>query len=310
MIRVVGYLAGAPNPLAKNYKLDILRDIVRGVNKVGDKGSLQSDRKLLTCDVAVLQGWVHAQSDNVAHLNFRKNIITRQLEDNNHTLIADSNMFNYRVGKQHPSMYHRWSLDGVFPTTGCYFDKHINPNRWKQISEDLDIPLRRWRKDGTHILICCQRNGGWSMKGLTVPAWLKRICKEIRTHTDRPIIIRPHPGDKRATTYLRELKHDLKTKHKISFAPSIVDDLKNAWATITYNSSPGVASAIEGVPVFVTDPIPATSQSFPIANTILSEIENPKMPDRQTWLENLSMCHWNKEELRNGTAWKHIRKFL
>ena len=118
--------------------------------------------------------------------------------------------------------------------------------------------------------------------------------------------MRGHPGDKNAINYLSQQDVDwtLSTNEKIN------QDFKNAWATITYNSSPGVASAIEGIPLFVTDNTPKISQAFDVANTDLSQIENPKMFERQHWIEKLSMSHWKFEEISNGSAWKHMRNFI
>jgi len=95
----------------------------------------------------------------------------------------------------------------------------------------------------------------------------------------------------------------LSTKH-------IREDLQNAWATVLHNSSPAVASAIEGVPVFLTDTNPEFSQAAEVANTNLKRLEDPKMFDRQAWIEKLSMCHWNFDELKSGEAWKFFRRFI
>ena len=81
-------------------------------------------------------------------------------------------------------------------------------------------------------------------------------------------------------------------------------------ATITYNSSPGVASAIEGIPLFVTDPTPQISQAFPVANTDLSQIETPDVFERQQWIEKLAMSHFNFADLEKGTAWNIIKEYL
>jgi hypothetical protein len=89
-----------------------------------------------------------------------------------------------------------------------------------------------------------------------------------------------------------------------------LDDLNNAHAVITYNSSPGVAAAIEGIPVFVTDPEPQHSQALPVANVDLANIENPVMPDRDAWIQRLSMSHWSFDELSNGQCWAHIKTYV
>jgi len=96
----------------------------------------------------------------------------------------------------------------------------------------------------------------------------------------------------------------------LSTNEKLVDDLRNAWATVVYNSSPSVASIIEGIPAFITDTLPKHSQTYEVANTDLSLLENPKMPDRQVWIEKISMCHWNFEELRSGEAWQFFKKYI
>ena len=53
--------------------------------------------------------------------------------------------------------------DGIFPGTAEYCNVHPDPERWKKISKDLNIELKPWRlnqKEG-HILLCCQRDGGF-----------------------------------------------------------------------------------------------------------------------------------------------------
>ena len=79
---------------------------------------------------------------------------------------------------------------------------------------------------------------------------------------------------------------------------------------MVFNSSPAVASAIEGVPVFITDPIPERSQASLVANTDLSCIESPKTPERLGWVQQISMSHWNFEDLRNGVAWNYMRDYI
>ena len=309
--KVISYLGCAPNPLANNHKIDLLRKFIFGVIKVGDLGEVKLQRKIENCDVALIQGFIHENSARVPHLNFRKDILDHQtLNKGKHTLIADSNLFNYKVGTSHQLYYHRYSFDGVFPTTGNYFTDNHDPSRWKSIQKTLGVDLKDWRKNGTHILICTQRNGGWSMKGLDVYDWLIEVTNNIRQYSHRPIIIRTHPGDKKSIEYIKKFAKQDKWKCKFSRAKHLEEDLKNAWATVTYNSSPSVASAIEGIPTFVTDPTPQTSQAFEVANTTIDNLENPTLTDRQEWIEKLCMCHWNINEIEDGSAWRHIRQFI
>lgn len=301
-MKVVAYLAGIPPKNKNPDKPEVLSRFVTGVTQSGDTGILHAGNNIIPCDVAFIQGWSHEHGKSAPHLQLREAVRDQQQRNNNRLLIVDSNLFNYQ-GK---NLYARFSFDGVFPTTGNYFWDNPDPARWQQISRDTGITLKPWRDDGKHILICTQRNGGWSMKGKTVVDWLNETVAEIRKHTTRPIVVRPHPGDKNARTYL-----NFKSPHwKLSGAAELTADLDKAWATVTYNSSPGVASAIEGVPVFVTDPCANTSQAFAVANTDLSKIETPATFDRQAWIERIAMCHWNFDELSNGAAWRHMRQFV
>lgn len=303
-MKVVSYLAGVPSPHKSPHKIEVLNRFVEGVNRVGDTGISHSARNVVDCDVGVIQGWVHQGSPNTPHLVLRRQVADTQKAKGKRTIVIDSNLFNY-TGIQVPH-YSRYSMDGVFPTTGDYFwDHNVDPKRWEQIQKHFGISLKPYRTQGIHILICLQRNGGWSMKGLNVSQWLEDTIKKIRQVSDRPIVVRGHPGDKGVRSYLKPSKNYI-----ISNSASILQDFKNAWAVITYNSSPGVAASIEGIPTFVLDPQPETSQAYAVSNTQISKLENPEEFDREEWIQKISMCHWNFDELSNGSAWQHMKKFI
>lgn len=305
-ITAVAYYSGIPAKNNNPEKPLILDNFLSGVTASGDIGIAHRGSNIVPCDVALIQGFVHEEGKTAPHLLLRKSAIDFQKKNNKRSLIVDSNLFLY-ADPGNSKRYLRYSFDGVFPTTGFYFDKDVDPVRWEKLKQNLNITLKPWRTEGNHILICTQRNGGWSMKGLDVMKWLDQTILQIRQHSrKRTIIVRAHPGDKKARQYLR-------INHKnvfVSNKPNLTDDLRDAWATVVYNSSPSVASAIEGVPIFVTDPNPEYSQSLPVANTDLKNIENPNCPDRQQWIEKLAMCHWNFDELKSGEAWQFFKKYI
>jgi hypothetical protein len=297
------YYAGIPARNTKKEKRDVLTNFHLGVPDGQSKEIEQAVWQ--PSDLAVIQGWVHPGSVTSPHLMFRKHVIDKQKSIGKHTIAIDSNLFLY-LNPGNTQTYLRFSLDGVFPTTGNYFRDKIDPKRLLQIQTDIGFQMKDWRSKGDHILLCLQRNGGWSMNGLNVMEWCNKTIKKIKDFTDRPIVVRAHPGDSKAREYLK-LNWPGVT---VSRFPTIQHDLNNAWATVTYNSSPGVASAIEGVPVFVTDPEPRKSQAFEIANFKLKEIENPRMPERQEWLEAIAMSHFSFRDLRSGTAWNIIKDYI
>ena len=283
-----------------------------GVAYTGDTVISHSERTLIEADVAMMIGWVHENSKESSHLTFRKQIVDHQNRRGKHTLLADSNLFLYK-NTANPLHYLRYSYDGIFPNTGNYCDKEIDPSRWKKLSANLGIELKDYRSNGNHILLCLQRNGGWSMGGFDVIDWTARTIKEIRKYSTRDIIIRAHPGDKGAKGYLSPnnlIKKIgiLKGVRLSRDGNTLEQDLKNCWAVVNHNSSPTVGAAIEGYPIFVTDPI--RSQCAEIANLDLAQIENPNLPDRQKWVERLAMFHWNFDEIQNGECWAHMRKYV
>ena len=304
-ITAVAYYAGIPPNNHNMEKPQILNYFCQGVIASGDTAIAHTGMNAIPCDVALIQGFVHEHGKSAPHLQLRQSAVNLQKSTNKRSLIVDSNLFLY-ADKSNPLHYLRYSFDGVFPTTGFYFDRDTNPARWQQISKDLDISLKPWRTQGNHILICLQRNGGWSMRGLDVIQWMNSTILEIRKYSQRPIIVRAHPGDKKIGSYL-------KINHKsvsLSVNANLKEDLVNAWATVVYNSSPSVASVIEGIPIFLTDPTPEHSQTVAVANIDLSNIENPALLERQAWVEKISMCHWNFDELRSGEAWKFFKQYI
>jgi len=300
------YHSTVPNQKSQE-KIDLLRHFSTGAKRVGDRVNDIYDYNIITSDVAVIQGWV---TENPArpHLVHRNNIIAHQALRKHHVIAVDSNLFLY-ADKDNPGHYLRYSFDGVFPNTGIYCDSSPSPERWQQISRDLNIVLKDYRTTGEHILLCLQRNGGWSMGNLHVVDWAAEVILTLREHTDRPIRVRPHPGDKHALSYLGSFDQLAHLNVHLSLANTLLcDDLKNCWAAVNFNSSPVVGAAIEGVPIFVLDT--AKSQCAEIANTDLARIETPTLFDRQPWLERISMFHWNFNELQTGACWRHMRQFI
>lgn len=310
-MKVAVYHKSVPN--AKNLeKIELLKFFSQGVRAIGDQVVDVDTYSYVPSDVAVIQGWINESSSDSAkksHLALRNEVVNRNLNTRKHVVAVDSNLFLY-ANTDNPLHYLRYSFDGVFPTTGNYCDTRIDPLRWQKISRDLNIKLKPYRTNGNHILLCLQRNGGWSMGKLNVLNWAANTILEIRNHTDREIIIRPHPGDKAARSYIGDIGNNPLLKNVRVSEPgrTLVDDLKNCWAAVNYNSSPVVGAAIEGVPIFVTDV--HRSQCREIANTDLSLIEKPAMPNRQPWVERLSMFHWKFDELKSGECWSHMRSFI
>jgi hypothetical protein len=302
-MRVAVYHRSVPN--AKNQeKIDVLRYFAQGVQQAGDQLIDVDDYSYWASQVGVIQGWIGPAKTTSEHQQLRNTVIQSQIKHSRYVVAIDSNLFLYAT-PGNPDHYLRYSFNGVFPNTGIYCDTAVDPARWQKISSKLNISLKDYRTQGDHILLCLQRNGGWSMGDYDVVTWAHNTINEIRKHSNRPVVIRAHPGDKASRVYLDSITGLNVT---ISRNASLIDDLKNCWAVVNHNSSPVVGAAIEGYPIFVTDT--ARSQCRDIANTDLSQIERPQLPDRQAWINRISMFHWNFDELKSGECWQHMRGYI
>jgi hypothetical protein len=308
-MKVTSYLKVVPKKNTSEEKTGLLTKFITGVNRVGDTGIIHHGLDVVDSDVAIIQGWQHEKGKNGEHLKLRQHIIDTQLAKNKYVITADSNLFLYANKSNKPHHYLRYSINGIFPSTGNYCDDNIDPARWQKIHKDTGITLENYKVKGKTIVLCLQRNGGWSMSGIDVQDWILTTVAKIRKYSDRPIVIRAHPGDKKAREYLTRhcrFKH-LQNVTLSAFDRPLELDLHKAWAVVNHNSSSIVGPIIQGYHAFVTDPI--KSQCAEVANTDFSMINTPQEFDRQRWLERISMFHWKFDELEDGSCWRHMRNY-
>lgn len=310
MTSIAVYHKTVPNK--KNQeKMDILRFFAQGARTVGDTVIDVHDYNIRSAEVAVIQGWIAPHQTITPHGDLRTRTIRTQLQNSKYVIGVDSNLFLY-ANTDNPMHYLRYSFNGVFPSNGIYCDNVIDPSRWNKISKNLNVQLKDYRKNGNHILLCMQRTGGWSLGSIDSQEWVLDTISKIQKYSNRPIVIRPHPGDKETKRIIKSGSPTCKIKFdygiSLSQNESLVEDLKNCWAAVNHNSSPVVGAAIEGIPIFVTNAV--NSQCKEIANTNFSQIETPSMPDRQSWVERISMFHWNFDELKSGECWTHMKQFI
>ena len=305
-LSVASYLMGIPSKNVNPDKPKIIVNFIEGVWAGGDKGEIVCDYNPVDTDVAVIQGFVHPNSKSSPHLQLRKNVIEHQHKRNKRTIIVDSNLFLY-ADKGNSNKFLRYSYDGIFPNTGEYCNNQPDPARWNLISKRLGIKLKPWTHSGRNILICCQRDGGWSMGSKALMPWLVATVQEIRKVSDRTIVVRFHPGDKNQLNHKRMLARYKLPNVITSHNENILQDFSHAHCVVNYNSSPAIAAAIEGVPAIVLDP--TRSQAAAVSHHKLTDIEHIQEFDRESWIQKMAQMHWTLDELKDGTAWRHLRKW-
>lgn len=303
------FLGSLPKWINGDEKSSALKFFADGVNRAGDQG-LVIEQGYEPCDVGVIIGNAFDANPGkvgLRHYNIRKAVMDRQTAAGRFWLSIDSNVFIY-LDRTNPHKYLRYSFNGVFPATGQYCNDSPGPDNWNLIQQHYGIGLKPWRNRGNHVLITLQRPMGWSMRGQDLMSWLRQTVKKIRAHSDRPLRVRWHPGDwKNYPQYAETLK-----QLKITLSPQdrhILEDLKDCWALVCHNSTPSSVAVIEGIPSFITDD-PGYCQAGDVANQDFGRLEDPWMPDRESWIHKLAQCHWNFEDLRSGRCWQHMRPYV
>ncbi len=299
-----------PRHINGEEKVNALTFFAEGAARCGDTAATTQSQTYESCDVGAIIGNAFDANPgkvNLAHYKVRKMVMETQVQRHRYWLSIDSNVFIYR-DKLNPHRYLRYSFNGVFPATGIYCNDAPGNENWDNIRRHYSMDLKPWRSNGNHILITLQRPLGWSMRGQDLMSWLESTFANIRRYSNRPIVIRWHPGDwKNYPKYASIL-----TKYNATVSPQerhITEDLVNCWALVCHNSTPSAVAPIEGIPAFITDS-PGYSQGGDIANTDFSLLESPLMPDREQWIRKLAQCHWSFEDLRSGRCWAHMRNYV
>ena len=177
-------------------------------------------------------------------------------------------------------------------------------------AHSLGLTLKPWQTDGEYILICGQHDKSLQWQKMpSMSTWVINTITELRKHTVRPILFRPHPR-----CPLPHIENEFKNVYRQDPVqiPGTYDDFdmrfNNIYATVSYSSNPGIHSVLEGVPAFVG---PA-SLAYDAANDIdfLHKINNPYMPDRQQWLNDYAWTEFTVEEISQGIPLKRLTNKL
>jgi hypothetical protein len=187
--------------------------------------------------------------------------------------------FNIHSGYLGRPQYHRISVGNYHP--GRYLMDLDKPNdRYKA----HNLELKPWKKEGEFILLCAVSKFNLAVYGLELDYELEQTTELIERYTDLPVVLRG-----------RKARH----------IEPLEEQIKKAFAVVTWSSNCSVEALIEGVPCFLR----CTAAASPLCLNDLSRINEPFYPeDREKWLHNLSYCQFGIEEIIDGTAWLEMCK--
>lgn len=295
-MRVGVFLKSADRP----YYAKVLESFAEGVRRAGDDVVLCRRARYVPCDVAVLFGsWKEKDS---RHHRAKRRVIEAHP---GRVVVIETPLLGRRIIDEHP--YFRIALDHFLYDEAEFANQGCREDRWLRMKEEFGLELRPWRRKGDHVLVLLQLVGDASLRGTDILEWARVTAGEIRRHTERRIVVRPHPQFSKRT--IRQLDafrvsipdttllHPLKT--------TLEEDLEGCWACVSFTSGGAIEAAIAGVPVFTLDP---GNLAWPVGNQDLSRIEIPDLPDRSQWLYDLAYAQWSPAEMATGLPWRRLRE--
>lgn len=223
------------------------------------------------------------------------------------------------VGRPIDTAFHtefRVGVNGFLWDDARWGFEHIQSDRSKKVFERNGYdPNIDWRTTGDYILLCMQKVGDASLRGQDIFSWTEETVKMLRQHTERQIIVRPHPlyrkksrhaeCKKVVTDYFNVIWQETDLE-KDGFIP-IQQQLDNAWCTVTYTSGSGIDAVLQGVPNIACD---SGSMVYDVSSKNISQVEKPYRGDKKEWTNKIAHCQWSIDEFESGECWEHVSKSI
>jgi|TARA_B100000959_G_scaffold175583_1_gene183820 hypothetical protein len=163
-----------------------------------------------------------------------------------------------------------------------YIDKLSGQDKERVEKFSKHIKMRDWNYDGKYILILPPSHHVEKYFGMV--GWKDRVCEKLSFNTRRDLIVR----EKTDTSSFQE-------------------QLKDAFAVVSCQSTAAVNAIIMGVPSFCEPMSCAAPVSMGIKD--LEEIEDPLYAgNRKEWLDSLLANQYTMTEIENGYAWKRVSR--
>ncbi len=193
-----------------------------------------------------------------------------------------------------------WKISVNHITADGYYGHKENLN-WDRPAR-LGISLATLYEPRPEILLALQHRNSQQVADIpNMEHWVLETMAKIRAHTDRPIVVRPHPRSSIA------LPPGV-TIEKPRPLPNTYDSFDmhfDCHAVVNYNSGPGIQAAIAGCRPIVD----RTSLAFPVS-VDFADIESPYDMDRQQWLVEICHTEHTLTEIKQGLWLKRIEPAL
>lgn len=249
-----------------------------GINRLGHSRVEQNE------DISVIWSvlWHGRMTGN-------QKIYERNKKEGRHTLILE-------VGNFKRGTTWRLSMDHVNSNGVFGLDQGYDVGRPKKLNIHLEPERVNRKKD---ILIACQHDKSLQWRGQpAMHEWVNQTIQLLSRHTDRKIVVRPHP---RCQLKGSIIDATIETPKKLIDTYDDYDIDYNYHCVINHNSGPCIQAAIKGTPVICD----SSSLAYEISDSI-ENIEKIQLQDRENWILKLAHTEWTVEELSSGVPLNRI----
>lgn len=188
---------------------------------------------------------------------------------------------------------HTWKIAVNNITADGYYGHlaDLDPNR----PAKLKIPTPVDVVKNPSVLIVAQHAHSLQAAQLeSVDQWIMDTVRHITAHTDRPIVLRPHPRSRIKTDQLPK-NIMIETPKRLQGTYDSFDIDYRHWAVINHNSGAGVQAALAGAVVMV-DP---SSLAHPVSST-WDMIDQVHRVDQHQWTVQIAHTEYLIQEIERG----------
>lgn len=165
----------------------------------------------------------------------------------------------------------------------------------------LNINLKPWKKQDGSLLVCLQNSKSYQWHDMPeVTRWCQNLIDLGHQAGWRNIIVRPHPRDPILLNLTGATVTNPKKIAEDDF--DLIRNLKDISAVVSFSSNPGIVSAVEGIPIFVSK----RSLAYDVRCGEIDELIIKNYPDREQWINDYVYTEWTNEEIKEGTPLKRL----
>jgi len=181
------------------------------------------------------------------------------------------------------------TADGYYGHT-----ENLDWNRPRKLGISLALNFTR----NPRIIVAAQHARSLQVTGLvSMEGWIIDQVQRLRTVTDRPIVVRPHPRSALDRAGLVHLPKDviIETPQRIDNTYDSYNLAFDCHAIINHNSGPGIQAALAGTRPIVD----STSLAHPVS-IAHADIDRPYDRDRDQWLVEICHTEYTVQEIQQG----------